>query len=201
MQARALCSAVMARRAAGGKPLVEIMVPLTVSGPELAVAVQWIRESAAEVGMVESPPVGTMIETPRAALLAGELARYADFFSVGSNDLTQLTYGFSRDDVEGRFMDLYLKKGLLEHNPFEHLDELGVGELVDLAVERGRNVNPSLKVGVCGEHAGDPRSIPRLLAAGVDYLSCSPARLPTARLASAHAVQESTSPALRRPER
>ena len=201
MQARALCSAVMARRAAGGKPLVEIMVPLTVSGPELAVAVQWIRESATEVGMMESPPVGTMIETPRAALLAGELARYADFFSVGSNDLTQLTYGFSRDDVEGRFMDLYLKKGLLEHNPFEHLDESGVGELVDLAVERGRNVNPSLKVGVCGEHAGDPRSIPRLLAAGVDYLSCSPARLPTARLASAHAVQESTSPALRRLER
>jgi pyruvate,orthophosphate dikinase len=135
-----------------------------------------------------------MIETPRAALLAGDLAGHADFFSVGSNDLTQLTFGFSRDDVEGRFMDLYLDRGLLDHNPFEHLDDAAVGELVDLAVQRGRGAKPGLKVGVCGEHAGDPRSIPRLLAAGVDYLSCSPARLPTARLAAAHAVLETATP-------
>ena len=194
MQAKALFSAVMARCAAGGDPLVEVMIPLTVSGPELALAIEWVREAAADVGMGEAPPVGTMIETPRAALLAGDLAGHADFFSVGSNDLTQLTFGFSRDDVEGRFMDLYLDRGLLDHNPFEHLDDAAVGELVDLAVQRGRGAKPGLKVGVCGEHAGDPRSIPRLLAAGVDYLSCSPARLPTARLAAAHAVLETATP-------
>ncbi|MDP6697298.1 MAG: pyruvate, phosphate dikinase [Acidimicrobiales bacterium] len=194
MQATALFSAVVARRAAGGNPLVEVMIPLTVSGPELALAVEWVREAAEDVGMGESPPVGTMIETPRAALLAGNLASHADFFSVGSNDLTQMTFGFSRDDVEGRFMDLYLERGLLDHNPFEHLDEAGVGELVDLAVQRGRAASPGIKVGVCGEHAGDPRSIRRLLAAGVDYLSCSPARLATARLAAAHAVLETAVP-------
>ena len=188
MQATALFSAVMTRRAVGGNPLVEVMIPLTVSGPELALAVDWVREAAVDVGMGEPPRVGTMIETPRAALLAGDLAVHADFFSVGSNDLTQLTFGFSRDDVGGRFMDLYLDRGLLDHNPFEHFDEAAVGELVDLAVIRGRRAHPDLKVGVCGEHAGDPLSIPRLLAAGVDYLSCSPARLPATRLAAAHAV-------------
>ena len=194
MQARALFSAVLARRDAGGNPVVEVMIPLTVSGPELAAAVEWVKETAVEVGLGEDPHVGTMIETPRAALLAGELAGHADFFSVGSNDLTQLTFGFSRDDVEGRFMDLYLERGLLDQNPFAHLDEAGVGELVDLAVERGRAAQPGLKVGVCGEHAGDPHSIVRLLASGVDYLSCSPARLPTARLAAAHAVMDSGTP-------
>lgn len=188
MQARALFSAVRARRAAGGRPVVEVMIPLTVSGPELGSAVEWVRSAAADVGLEEVPVVGTMVETPRAALRAGDLAAHADFFSIGSNDLSQLTFGFSRDDVEGRFMDLYLKNGFLPYDPFEHLDEDGVGELVDLTVARGREASPGLKVGVCGEHAGDPQSIQRLLAAGVDYLSCSPARIPFARLAAARAV-------------
>jgi pyruvate,orthophosphate dikinase len=188
MQARALFAAAEARRSAGGKPIVEVMIPLTVSGPELASAREWVVEAAAGLGLEEVPVVGTMIETPRAALLAGDLALHADFFSIGSNDLTQLTFGFSRDDVEGRFMDVYLSRGLLDHDPFEHLDDEGVGELVDLAVARGRAARPGLPVGVCGEHAADPVSIRRLYAAGVDYLSCSPARLPVARLAAAHAV-------------
>lgn len=188
MQARALFAAAEARRSARGKPIVEVMIPLTVSGPELASAREWVVEAAAGLGLEEVPVVGTMIETPRAALLAGDLALHADFFSIGSNDLTQLTFGFSRDDVEGRFMDVYLSRGLLDHDPFEHLDDEGVGELVDLAVARGRAVRPGLPVGVCGEHAADPVSIRRLYAAGVDYLSCSPARLPVARLAAAHAV-------------
>jgi pyruvate,orthophosphate dikinase len=132
--------------------------------------------------------VGTMIETPRAALRAGELAAHADFFSLGTNDLTQLTFGFSRDDVEGRIVPLYLDLGLLDGNPFETVDGAGVGELVRLAVERGRAARPGLEVGVCGEHGGDPASIAEFHAAGVDYVSCSPFRVPVARLAAAHAV-------------
>ncbi|MBC8364962.1 MAG: pyruvate, phosphate dikinase [Actinobacteria bacterium] len=188
IQARALFEAVVDRRAAGGDPQVEVMIPLTVSGPEVAQARIWVEEAAAEVGLGEDPVVGTMIETPRAALVAGGLAAHADFFSIGSNDLTQLTFGFSRDDVAGRFLSDYVGTGLLEHDPFDRLDDAAVGELIDLAVERGRAVVPGLKVGVCGEHAGDPVSIRRLLASGVDYLSCSPARLPVARLAAARAV-------------
>lgn len=188
VQARALFEAVADRRAAGGHPLVEVMIPLTVSGPELAEARCWVEEAAVEAALGEAPVVGTMIETPRAALVAGTLAPHADFFSIGSNDLTQMTFGFSRDDVEVRFLSDYVGRGLLDHNPFDRLDDLAVGELVDLAVERGRTAVPGLKVGVCGEHAGEPASIRRLLAAGVDYLSCSPARLPVTRLAAARAV-------------
>jgi pyruvate,orthophosphate dikinase len=188
VQARALFEAVIERRKAGGNPQVEIMIPLTVSGPEFAEARRWVEEVAVEVALGEKPVVGTMIETPRAALVAGSLAAHADFFSIGSNDLTQLTFGFSRDDVAGRFLGHYLELGLLDHDPFDRLDDAAVGELIDLAVKRGRVVAPGLKVGVCGEHAGHPASIRRLLAAGVDYLSCSPARLPVARLAAARAV-------------
>ena len=188
MQSRALFGAVAERRAAGGDPQVEVMIPLTVSGPELAAARRWVEEAAAEVAHDGVPVVGTMIETPRAALVADRLAPYADFFSIGSNDLTQMTFGFSRDDVQGRFLGSYVEQGLLDHDPFDRLDDEAVGELVDLAVERGRRAAPGLKVGVCGEHAGEPASIRRLLAAGVDYLSCSPARLPVARLAAARAV-------------
>jgi pyruvate,orthophosphate dikinase len=188
VQARALFEAVIDRRMAGGDPQVEVMIPLTVSGPELARARRWVEEAAVEVGLGEEPVVGTMIETPRAALVAGELAAHADFFSIGSNDLTQLTFGFSRDDVAGRFLGDYVEHGLLDHDPFDRLDDVAVGELIDLAVQRGRAAVPGLKVGVCGEHAGDPASIRRLFAAGVDYLSCSPARLPVARLAAARAV-------------
>ncbi|HEX7459857.1 MAG TPA: putative PEP-binding protein, partial [Acidimicrobiales bacterium] len=132
--------------------------------------------------------IGTMIETPRAALRAGEIAEEADFFSFGTNDLTQMTFGFSRDDVEGRMMSAYLEEGLLKRNPFEVVDPDGVGELVRLGTERGRATRPSLKVGVCGEHGGDPESIATFAAAGLDYVSCSPFRVPIARLAAAQAV-------------
>ena len=188
VQARALFEAVADRRAAGGDPQVEVMIPLTVSGPEFAAARRWVEEAAVEAALGEAPVVGTMIETPRAALVAGTLAPHADFFSIGSNDLTQMTFGFSRDDVEVRFLGDYVERGLLDHDPFDRLDDVAGGELIDLAVERGRAAVPGLKVGACGEHAGDPASIRRLLAAGVDYLSCSPARLPVARLAAARAV-------------
>ena len=129
-----------------------------------------------------------MIETPRAALRAAEIAEVADFFSFGTNDLTQMTFGFSRDDVEGRMMDAYLELGLLPRNPFEVVDFDGVGELVRLGTERGRATRPGLKVGVCGEHGGDPASIGLFYDAGLDYVSCSPFRVPVARLAAAQAV-------------
>ncbi len=129
-----------------------------------------------------------MIETPRAALRAGEIAEVADFFSFGTNDLTQMTFGFSRDDVEGRMMSAYLDQGLLKRNPFETIDAEGVGELVKLATERGRAARPELKIGVCGEHGGDPESITLFERVGLDYVSCSPFRVPIARLAAAQAV-------------
>jgi pyruvate,orthophosphate dikinase len=132
--------------------------------------------------------IGTMIETPRAALRAAEIAEEADFFSFGTNDLTQMTFGFSRDDVEGRMMAAYLDKGLLPGNPFETIDAAGVGELVRMGVERGRAARPGLKIGVCGEHGGDPESISFFAAAGLDYVSCSPFRVPIARLSAAQAV-------------
>jgi pyruvate,orthophosphate dikinase len=129
-----------------------------------------------------------MIETPRAALVAGEIAEEADFFSFGTNDLTQMTFGFSRDDVEGRMMPAYLEQGLLKRNPFETIDKAGVGELVRIAVARGRAARPGIKLGVCGEHGGDPESIDLFYDAGLDYVSCSPFRVPIARLAAAQAI-------------
>ena len=132
--------------------------------------------------------IGTMIETPRAALCAGEIAEAAEFFSFGTNDLTQMTFGFSRDDVEARMMTLYLERGLIPANPFETIDREGVGELVRIAVERGKAANPRLKLGVCGEHGGDPASIDLFARVGLDYVSCSPFRVPIARLAAAQAL-------------
>jgi pyruvate,orthophosphate dikinase len=186
--------------AAGGHPIVEIMIPLTVSREELALARSWV-EAAIAAAQSEATAsakakgsgtlevlIGTMIETPRAALRAGEIAEVADFFSFGTNDLTQMTFGFSRDDVEGRMMSAYLELGLLKRNPFEVVDPDGVGELVRLGVERGRATRPSLKIGVCGEHGGDPESIATFARAGLDYVSCSPFRVPIARLAAAQAV-------------
>jgi pyruvate,orthophosphate dikinase len=129
-----------------------------------------------------------MIETPRAALCADEIAEEADFFSFGTNDLTQMTFGFSRDDVESRMMPAYLEQGLLKRNPFETIDVNGVGELVRIAAERGRSVKKDLKLGVCGEHGGDPESIQLFYDAGLDYVSCSPFRVPIARLAAAQAI-------------
>ncbi|HUF33464.1 MAG TPA: pyruvate, phosphate dikinase [Acidimicrobiales bacterium] len=193
MQVRALVEAVADRVAAGGRPVVEVMIPLTISREELALARGWvegaIRDAAGEGGPSGAQiSIGTMIEVPRAALLAGELAEEADFFSFGTNDLTQMTLGFSRDDVEARIMGAYLEAGLLARNPFETIDRSGVGELVRIGVERGRATKPDLKVGVCGEHGGDPLSIGLFVAAGLDYVSCSPFRVPIARLAAAQAV-------------
>jgi len=219
MQVRALLEAAAARVAAGGRPVVEVMIPLTVSREELALARSWVEEaleaaansglSGGGAGSKAAGPrkavgeqagrqgaemeamdvtIGTMIETPRAALRASEIAEAADFFSFGTNDLTQMTFGFSRDDVEGRMMSAYLELGLLKRNPFETLDRDGVGELVRLGVERGRATKPGLKVGVCGEHGGDPESIGFFASVGLDYVSCSPFRVPVARLAAAQAV-------------
>ena len=192
MQVRALLAAVRIRLAAGGDPHVEVMIPLTVTAAELALARSWVEEEIAASGLSAdgkaAVTIGTMIETPRAALQAGALAAHADFFSFGTNDLTQLTFGFSRDDVEGRLMGAYLEQGLLPANPFETLDLDGVGELVRLAVSAGREARPGLNLGVCGEHGGDPASVAAFLRIGLDYVSCSPYRVPIARLAAAHAV-------------
>jgi pyruvate,orthophosphate dikinase len=192
MQVRALMEAAAERVQAGGKPKVEVMIPLTVTREELAYARSWVEEAIdlETKGMRKKPEVliGTMIETPRAAVRADEIAEEADFFSFGTNDLTQMTFGFSRDDVEGRMMAAYLAEGLIKRNPFETIDQAGVGQLVEDAVSRGRSTNPDLKLGVCGEHGGDPESIDFFYRVGLDYVSCSPFRVPIARLAAAQAV-------------
>ncbi|MGH9283699.1 MAG: putative PEP-binding protein, partial [Acidimicrobiales bacterium] len=192
MQVRALMEAAAARVAKKGKPVVEIMIPLTISREELGLARSWVEDAVAEATTGVKKPIqvtiGTMVETPRAALRADELADEADFFSFGTNDLTQMVFGFSRDDIEGRLMSTYLEEGLLKRNPFETIDRGGVGELVKTASERGRATKPGLKLGVCGEHGGDPESIALFAEAGLDYVSCSPFRVPIARLAAAQAV-------------
>jgi pyruvate,orthophosphate dikinase len=192
MQVRALLDAATKLRAAGGNPIVEIMIPLTVTREEMALARGWVeKEIEDEYKGVRKRPeitIGTMIETPRAALRADEIAEVSDFFSFGTNDLTQMAFGFSRDDVESRMMPAYLEQGLLKRNPFETIDVGGVGELVKLGAERGRKTKPKLKLGVCGEHGGDPESIALFYAAGLDYVSCSPFRVPIARLAAAQAI-------------
>jgi pyruvate,orthophosphate dikinase len=192
MQVRALLQAAAARVQAGGKPRVEVMIPLTVTRQELGLARSWVVQAIDEEtkGLRKKPEVliGTMVETPRAAVRADELAEEADFFSFGTNDLTQMTFGFSRDDVEGRMMSAYLEEGLLKRNPFETIDQDGVGQLVEDAVERGRSTRPDIKLGVCGEHGGDPESIDFFYRVGLDYVSCSPFRVPIARLAAAQAV-------------
>jgi pyruvate,orthophosphate dikinase len=192
MQAKAIIEAAVARKKAGGDPHVEIMIPLIVTEPELALLTDWVREVATDTfaGSDDADVdylVGTMIETPRAAIAAGEIADIAEFFSFGTNDLTQMTFGFSRDDVEGRFMSEYLELKLLRANPFETLDQEGVGQLVRMGVERGRATRPGIKLGICGEHGGDPASVEFCEQVGLDYVSCSPYRVPIARLAAAHA--------------
>jgi pyruvate, orthophosphate dikinase len=192
MQVRALIQAAVERQQAGGDPRVEIMIPLVVSGPELQLLVNWTREEAQavidETGVDVEYLVGTMIETPRAAIDAAAIGAVAEFFSFGTNDLTQMTFGFSRDDVEGRIMTPYLEKKLIPANPFETLDQQGVGQLVRWACERGRGARESLKLGICGEHGGDPASVHFCHEVGLDYVSCSPFRVPLARLAAAHAA-------------
>jgi pyruvate,orthophosphate dikinase len=192
MQVRALMEAAVERLKVKGKPRIEVMIPLTVGREEMALARRWTEEAiaAATAGLKKKPEViiGTMIETPRAAIVAGEIAEEADFFSFGTNDLTQMTFGFSRDDVEGRMMPAYLEQGLLKRNPFETIDKAGVGALVRMGADRGRAAKPGLKLGVCGEHGGDPESIDLFYEAGLDYVSCSPFRVPIARLAAAQAI-------------
>jgi len=198
MQVRALMEAALDRLDAGGRPVVEIMIPLTVSKAELAHARGWVEAALRETVPASKRrrlhvSIGTMVETPRAALVASELAECADFFSFGTNDLTQMTFGFSRDDVEGRVMGPYLELGLLAHNPFDTIDVDGVGRLVRIAVAEGRRSKPGLKCGVCGEHGGDPASIRLFCEVGLDYVSCSPFRVPVARLAAAQALASAAS--------
>ncbi|MEX2100472.1 MAG: pyruvate, phosphate dikinase [Acidimicrobiia bacterium] len=199
MQAKAIIDAALARVKAGGHPIVEIMIPLVVTAAEFALLEAWVREVATNTFEAEGTSVeylvGTMVETPRAALDASAIAEFAEFFSFGTNDLTQMTFGFSRDDVEGRFMPEYLELKLLSANPFETLDQEGVGELVRLAVERGRAARPGIKLGICGEHGGDPASVQFCNEIGLDYVSCSPYRVPIARLAAAHAALGAGGPA------
>jgi pyruvate,orthophosphate dikinase len=192
MQVRAIIEAAVQRKQAGGDPQVEIMIPLTVTKSEMTLLDGWVREEAekvfTETGARVDYLVGTMIETPRAALVADEIAEVAEFFSFGTNDLTQMTFGFSRDDVEGRMMPVYLEEGLLPVSPFEQLDRSGVGKLVGWAKDQGRSTRADLKLGICGEHGGDPASVHFCHEVGLDYVSCSPYRVPLARLAAAHAA-------------
>ena len=188
MQVRAIVRAArVVRERTGEVPLVEIMHPLVGFTEELARLRELTERVAAEEPTVEYL-CGTMIELPRAAIRADEIAAEADFFSFGTNDLTQTALGFSRDDAEGKFLTYYLEHGILERNPFEVLDEEGVGELMRIAVERGRGAKPEIKLGICGEHGGEPRSVAFCHGLGLDYVSCSPYRVPLARLAAAQAA-------------
>jgi pyruvate,orthophosphate dikinase len=191
LQVRAIATAMAQLKKEGFDPQPEVMIPLVSTVNELEklrkVAEQTIAEVVAEQGVELEIPIGTMIELPRAALTADEIATQADFFSFGTNDLTQTTFGFSRDDVEGEFVPQYLAEKLLPHNPFATIDA-GVAKLVKMGVELGRAGNPNLTVGVCGEHGGDPDSIHTFNAIGLDYVSCSPYRVPVARLAAAQAA-------------
>ncbi len=188
MQVRAIARAAVAVRARSGEvPLVEIMHPLVAFEEEL----RRLRELTERVVLEEAPDIafsiGTMIELPRACVRADEIARQADFFSFGTNDLTQTALGLSRDDA-GRFLAHYLESGVLEHDPFETIDQSGVGDLMRIAIERGRGEKPGLKMGICGEHGGEPKSVAFCHGLGLDYVSCSPYRVPLARLAAAQAA-------------
>jgi pyruvate,orthophosphate dikinase len=188
MQVRAVAEAAKELREAGGDPRPEIMVPLTGAVQELETVKAACARVIAEVDPGVEILIGTMIELPRAALTAGQIATAAEFFSFGTNDLTQMTWGFSRDDVEGSFFTRYLELGIFGVSPFESLDTEGVGRLVRVAVEEGRATRADLKVGVCGEHGGDPESVHFFADAGLDYVSCSPFRVPVARLEAGRAA-------------
>jgi pyruvate, orthophosphate dikinase len=191
-----LRAAIEVRRESGETVKVQIMLPLISTANEMAYLRRVVDEAAkrvfAEMGEQIEYKVGTMIETPRAALVAGQIAEHADFFSFGTNDLTQGTYAFSRDDAEAKFMTQYLDMKILESSPFEVLDTEGVGKLIQLAIQEGRKANPKLEVGICGEHGGDPKSILFFNEAGLDYVSCSAYRIPVARLAAARSVLGTT---------
>jgi pyruvate,orthophosphate dikinase len=197
MQTRAILGAASRVAAEGVTPLPEIMIPLVGHANELRETRATLEAEAAAVaarsGQTVDYKFGTMIEVPRGALTAGEIAKDAEFFSFGTNDLTQMTFGYSRDDAEGKFLLRYVERKILPENPFQVLDREGVGELVRIATERGRATRPNLKVGICGEHGGDPSSIAFCHDIGLDYVSCSPFRVPVARLAAAQAALAETS--------
>jgi pyruvate,orthophosphate dikinase len=192
MQVQAIVQATVQLKQEGLNPHPEIMIPLVMSQQELAIlrelCLDVIGQVEEEAGLKLEIPIGTMIELPRACLLADEIAEHADFFSFGTNDLTQTTFGFSRDDAEGKFIPQYIEKKILADNPFAVLDRDGVGKLVKMGVELGRSTNPELVVGICGEHGGDPSSVEFCHSVGLNYVSCSPYRVPIARLAAAQAV-------------
>jgi pyruvate, orthophosphate dikinase len=193
MQARAIFEAACHVVGRGSKLSLEIMVPLVADVSEFINQAQIIRRVAQEVfhqeGRAVPYLVGTMIELPRAAITADEIAKEAEFFSFGTNDLTQTTFGLSRDDA-GRFLPMYVEQGLLPEDPFQSLDQKGVGKLVEMAVKLGRGVRRDLKIGICGEHGGEPSSVKFCHRAGMNYVSCSPFRVPIARLAAAQAALE-----------
>ena len=196
MQARAILEAALAVEELGGTPVeLEIMIPLLGFQAELDLLAARIANEAdaikKERGKAPAYLIGTMIELPRAALRAGEIAQTAQFFSFGTNDLTQTTLGISRDDA-GMFIGEYLNKGVIARDPFVSIDVEGVGELVKIAAERGRKTREKLKLGICGEHGGDPDSIRFCHDSGLDYVSCSPFRVPVARLAAAQAALKKT---------
>jgi pyruvate,orthophosphate dikinase len=193
MQVRAIAIATARLLKEGLDPDPEIMIPLVSVTPELETlrseTEAVLAEVAAEYGVTLDLPIGTMIELPRAAVTADEIARYADFFSFGTNDLTQTAFGFSRDDVESKFIPRYLERKLIPFNPFETIDP-GVAKLVSTACELGREGNKEITLGICGEHGGDPDSVKTFHRIGLDYVSCSPYRVPLARLAAGQAALE-----------
>lgn len=193
-QVRALCTAVAALFKRGRRPHIEIMIPLVVDAEELRIARGWVAGVLDQIGHPEigsdTISVGAMVETPRAAITAGALAEHADFFSFGTNDLTQMTFAFSRDDVEAKLLPAYQALGILDANPFGVLDQAGVGAILEHACKYARLAKPEIKLGVCGEHVGDPPSAAFLVRIGVDSVSCSPFRVPIARLAVAQSLLE-----------
>jgi len=192
MQVRAILTAAVELQGEGVDVRPEIMVPLVGTASEMKTAKARIERVASEVlgesNTAVQYKIGTMIEIPRACLTAGKIAEDAEFFSFGTNDLTQTAFGYSRDDAEGKFLLKYVEMGILPTNPFQELDREGVGKLMKMAVQAGRETRPDLEIGICGEHGGDPRSVEFCNSIGLDYVSCSPFRVPVARLAAAQAV-------------
>ncbi len=195
MQTRAIVEAAMDVRDEGLEVRPEIMVPLVSHATEMAAARTLIESEMEEIfeerAATIDVPIGTMIEVPRAALTAGEIAEHADFFSFGTNDLTQMTMGVSRDDAEASFLLGYLADQIITDNPFKTIDAAGVGRLMEIATAEGRAIHPDLTIGICGEHGGDPASIALSQQLGLDYISCSAYRVPVARLSAAHAALSS----------
>jgi pyruvate,orthophosphate dikinase len=192
MQVRAIIeAAIELKRDERSEVIPEIMIPLVGHPNELQVVHEQLQTVAAQVireaGVSVRYMFGTMIEIPRACLVADQIAQRAEFFSFGTNDLTQTIFGFSRDDAQGKFLHVYLEKGILKDDPFQTLDQEGVGQLMEMAAKRGKSTRPKLEVGICGEHGGDPASVEFCHRIGLDYVSCSPFRVPVARLAAAQA--------------